>query len=735
MRELRFGTACAIVALAVLPTAAAAQDAPAPAEQQEGASTTDRESASDALMAEIVVVGTKKSAGENVQNVPASITALGDEQLDALQFRSLESLTYAIPNVQLDQLGTFKGVANFSIRGFGVNSSTPSVDPAVGTFIDGVYLGVNFGVVVDTFDVEGIEVMRGPQGVLFGRNVTGGAVSIRTARPDGQTRVHLRGTVETGLNQIYAGSIEGSLVPNMLFAKVTGYYNHDSGYFYNRTLGRHVGKSDTWFIRPTVVFKPADGVKLTVIGETFKVSGDGPVPRNPAYAPPFVTTANEIGLSYLREHSITLEAVIDVGPGDGNITNVANYREITQRNKFDLDAQQANVSIVQNFLHQYQKSNELRYAARLFDTVDLVTGLYLFQQHMLYIERDTNKPLATPIIEGGGQTDQKSIGLFANADISLTNELVLGLGGRYSHDSKTLDINFRAAIPQPCQVATETCSSFPIHNEKSFSSFIPKVSLKFQFAPHSQVYALYTKGYRSGGFNLKAQSVGAAQPFLDEKTDDFEAGFKTELFDRHVRLNVNAFYTKAYDLQRQGTFNLPTGPLSLVGNGADAEIKGLEGEITIQAARGLVFTGQLGITDGHYTKVTADLNGDGAINTIDLNLKIARLAPVTYGFGAYYDTKIGNAGDFGIQATFNHRDGSFFNDPNTGALPAFDDLAGNISFSPSAVPGAKLTFYVKNLLDQENTGNNSPLPAFQGGGAIWFPTRGRVLGVELDLRF
>jgi iron complex outermembrane receptor protein len=752
MKKLHFGTAAAIMALAVLPVAASAQDGPPPVhpsdqpsdpaqpvagatDAEQGAGTAERAQASDALMNDVVITGTKKAGGENIIQAPISMTAFGSDQLEALQFRSLESLTYSIPNVQLDQLGTFKGVANFTIRGFGVNSSTPSVDPAVGTFIDGVYLGVNFGVVVDTFDVESIEVLRGPQSVLFGRNVTGGAVLIRTARPDGRTRAHLRATIEDSRNQVYAASVEGALVPDVLFGKVTGYLNHDNGYYFNRTYSRHVGRSDTWFIRPTLVLKPAPGVKLTLIGETFKVSGEGPVARNPKYAPPFQTTENEIGLSYLRENSITLESVFNVGPGDGQITDIANYREIKQRNRFDLDAQQADTSIVQNYLAQNQKSNELRYSARLFDRVDLVTGIYLFQQHMLYIERDTNKPLATPVIEGGGQTDQKSIGIFANADISITDQLVLGLGGRYSHDKKTLDINFRARVPQPCDVVLEVCTSFPIHDQASFSSFVPKITLKYEFGPRAQIYALYTKGYRSGGFNLKAQSVGAAAPFRDEKTDDWEAGFKAELFDRRVRVNGNVFYTRAHDLQRQGTFNLPTGPLSLVGNGADAEIKGVEGDITVKVARGLVLNATLGVTDGHYTKVTADLNGDGRIDNVDLHLKIARLAPVTWGVGAYYDTEIAGAGTFGIQGTFNHRDGSFFNDPNTGALPAFDDLAGNISFSPAAFPQAKLTIYGKNLLNRENTGNNSPLPAFQGGGAIWFPTKGRVFGAELDLRF
>ncbi|MGQ2958696.1 TonB-dependent receptor plug domain-containing protein, partial [Agrobacterium sp.] len=136
-----------------------------------------------ALADEIIVTATKKGYGENVQDVPIAVTAYGEAQLDAKFVQNLQSLSYDVPNVQLEDVGSTPGYANFSIRGLGINSSIPSIDPTVGVFIDGVYLGINAGVVFDNFDLEGLEVLRGPQGLLFGRNVTGGAVVVRTSRP------------------------------------------------------------------------------------------------------------------------------------------------------------------------------------------------------------------------------------------------------------------------------------------------------------------------------------------------------------------------------------------------------------------------------------------------------------------------------------------------------------------------------------------------------------------------
>src|SRR5882672_10663897 len=164
------------------------------------------QSAQDAIQ-EVVVTATKKERAENVQDVPLAVTAFGAKQLQALNFQNLTSLSYSIPNVQLENVRTTAATANFSIRGLGINSSIPSIDPTVGIFVDGVYMGINAGVLFDNFDLDGIEILRGPQGVLFGRNVTGGAVLLRTKAPSDTFEMtgHVGG--ETGPNYIADGSI------------------------------------------------------------------------------------------------------------------------------------------------------------------------------------------------------------------------------------------------------------------------------------------------------------------------------------------------------------------------------------------------------------------------------------------------------------------------------------------------------------------------------------------------
>ena len=142
------------------------------------------------MLEEVIVTARKREEG--MQDVPLSVTAYNSDQLEALKIRDLTNLAVGMPNVSLEDIGTTRGTANFSIRGLGINSSIPSIDPAVGVFVNGVYMGVNSGIVFDMFDLASVEVLRGPQGTLFGRNVTGGAVLLNNKKPGDELEASLK---------------------------------------------------------------------------------------------------------------------------------------------------------------------------------------------------------------------------------------------------------------------------------------------------------------------------------------------------------------------------------------------------------------------------------------------------------------------------------------------------------------------------------------------------------------
>ncbi|GAD50404.1 putative TonB-dependent receptor [Caenibius tardaugens NBRC 16725] len=710
----------------------------APAHAQD----TDR-TQQNVLMEDIVVTATKKAGGERVQDVASSVTAFSGEQLDAMQFRSVESLSYSAPNVQLDDVGSIKGTANFAIRGLGVNSSVPSIEPAVATVINGVYLGTNNGAIIDMNDIESVEILRGPQGVLFGRNVTGGAVLLRTRRPSGDFGANAKVSVESGLRGTgtditISGAVEAPLAKDVLAVRLAGYYERDGGYFKNVTLDRNDGKARSWFLRPTFSLTPAPGVEFVIIGEHGEAHGDGSVNSNPGgtvKAPKFGTKSNMPGESDLVYNSLVVEANLDVGPGNGRLTNVFGYRDYKVMVTSDNDGSAAHSFNAGSYIKQHQLSNELRYSVKIADRIDFVTGLFLFKQKIDYQTLD-ELLFANRVGRGGGIQHQESWGIFANADIEIIDKLTFGVGARYSEDRKRVNIEPRDFTASPACTFMEGCTHFTFNDRSKFTSFTPRLSLKYEFNDDVQAYGLYSRGVRAGGYNLRVASLSVPPgPFNDETANSLEVGFKGRFFDRRLSLNVAAFRNKVADVQREQTAVTINGVSTLIGNAGDIEIKGFEAEASLKLAQGLIFRGSLGYVHGKYTKVIADLNGDGVINAVDKALKIPRLAPWTYSAGLYYDTELGSAGSFNAFVNIDHRGGSPFTDSNTTFLPSVDLLSAGIGFSPAAAPNLKLSVYGRNLLDDRGMGANASLAIIPTGGYFQTIQKGRVFGVEAAYTF
>lgn len=523
--------------------------------------------AAEALRDEILVTATKKADAENVQDVPLAVTAFGDAQLDALQVRDLESLSYSMPNVSLDDVGTAPGVANFAIRGLGINSSIPSIDPTVGTFVDGIYLGINGGVVLDVFDLESVEVLRGPQGILFGRNTTGGAVLINTKRPGDEWEADFKLAAETGargtgMNYYAMGAIGGPIVEDVLRARVAVYYNKDKGWFENYlggpvpnavadvalapVLGANTfivhgpgtdafedfGKAETFLVRPSIYWTPSESFELTLRYEHGDVESDGPAAQNhtnglgqtnPFFSAPrdtFTFSVNEPGYADQKWNQAIAEARIDLG-GAGVFTNIFGWRDYESDTLSDIDATPLTLFHASATTDQDQISNELRYNTRMFDAADLTLGFYYFTQDIAYNENRTILGGARRFF-GGGVQDQKTIAGFGQIDIDLSNRFTVNVGARYTHEEKdvvisnlVLNSNLPAvANPSPvCDVRIPGDCIEDFVDSDSWNNFTPKVGFEWRPVDFMNFYAHWTKGVRSGGYNFRNTSL-ASVPFF-----------------------------------------------------------------------------------------------------------------------------------------------------------------------------------------------------------------------------
>ncbi len=684
------------------------------------------------LLEEIITTATKKAGGISVQDAPLALTAFDEAQIDALHMRTVQSLAFSVPNVQLEEVGTTRGTANFSIRGLGINSSIPSIDPTVGVFVDGMYYGLNAGVVMDTFDLAGVEVLRGPQGILFGRNVTGGAVLLRTTLPGDEFHMNNKFSVESGLNYT-ASTVMSGPITDKLGAKLAVYYNDDRGYFKNLADGNdHFGDADTRLLRGALTYAVNDSLDVILRYEHGVSKGDGPAAKNLGLfaRENFDFAIDEDGFYENRWNNAILETTLDVGFGDGQIVNILAYRDYNSETLGDIDATPSFLFHAPGKTDQDQWSNELRYSGTFGRTV-ATTGVYYFTQEMDYLERRIILGGRLDLT-GGGIMEAETWGVFSQFDISLTEQWILTVGGRYTTEDKEARV---ATIPlNRCNLDSGHCSLYDFNDSDDWDSFMPKVGLQWIPDDTSLYYLTWTKGFRSGGYNLRNTSPTASPgPFDQEEQDSYEIGMKKDFLDGRLRVNAAAFYNEIDDLQREVVTPDPiVGVVQVVKNTAAVTLSGFELELTAVITERLTTQVFAGYTDGEYDKVLFDLSGDTIVDDTDLALDLPRLSPWEYGAALIYDYSLGEFGMLTGRASFSHRDGAAFSENNIGQLTESDMV--DMSLAWAINDKLSVSLYGKNLKDEATIGGSAELPFFPG--ATFSPlNKGRIFGAEIQYRY
>lgn len=757
---------CAIAALAA-PGTLFAQDAE-PADETAQEQPKARQSSLDSIN-RIIVTGTKTQNVEDVQDVPLAVTAFSADTLDAYKIRNIQGLQFQAPNVSLDDIGTSRGNANFSIRGLGINSSIPSIDPTVGVFIDGVYLGINGGVVLDIFDVESVEILRGPQGVLFGRNVTGGAVLINSTNPTNELRGKFRAAIDGpvgdnngGANYTVSGVLTGPIVEDKLLFKIAAYHNEDEGPFINQFDGENFGAASTTIVRGALEARLGD---LTVTGKAdwFTSEGDGPNGQNRGTfsRESFDFAVDNRGFYDTQIFTSSVTAEIDIGPG--TLTNVFGYRDYSSETDADIDATPLFLFHSSTETEQDQISNEIRYAVST-DQFDLTVGGFYFDQTLAYTER-RDIPPATPLrFFGGGRQDHEVLGVFAAGSYKLTDALSIIAGIRWSQETKDADVTYVRPRPE-CSVVDRTCPTsgtnafIPTENNGfvdsiRFRNVSPKLGLQYEFDA-GQVYTHWTRGFRSGGYNFRITNanafeaiVGTNFAFDEEQVDNFEIGGKFQTADSALTLNLAAYVTKVQDMQREVNQADPqTGVAQSIFNTADATIMGFEAEGRYRVTPGLILTGNVGVINDDYDEILFDISGDGVINDTDLDLRIPRVPELTFGFGFIHELFLGD-NEFITRLNYQWRDEFAFTDDNRGFIQSISNLEGNITWV-TPIDGFSLSVYGRNLFDEVQAGGDTQVP-FGGplsdgvgdpfgrnpaAGTFSPLQRGRTIGVEAIIEF
>lgn len=671
------------------------------------------------LLEEVLVTAQKRSAAESAQSVPMSISAYSGDQAEAMFAGSLVDIGLATPNVNLTAIPTFPGVANFVVRGMGtVGQSIPSADPAVGVVMDGITLGTIYGVVTDLFDLESIEVLRGPQGTLFGRNVTGGAVVMRSKRPGNEFEGQARATVGAYSQKDFAVRLSGPL-SDKWGAKIAVLRKDHDGYWDSLTLGGEQGASETLLVRPALTYK-SDGFDATAIVEYGDMDSDGlgaitwwadgAQILNPYDKA--LTLQDDKGYSELEWINYSLE--LNWNLWNGKLTSIVGARDVEQRMVSDVDGY---LGARFHFaggtrMDQDQQSLETRWSGDIFNRITLTTGIYLFQQEYTYAER---RLLSNAVDRKGVSTiDHSTEGVFAHAAYRLTDKVNLTAGGRYTMETKDASIgvigdpnavgNCRTTSgpPFPASASLSDCGPALI-DSKDWSNFTPNVGANWFVSKDVMVYGNYSRGFRSGGYNVRftdltyitrpSNPASRPGPYNEEVVDAYELGIKTTLFDARARINAGVFNNKYDNLQRTA-LNASGGQEIL--NAASATIRGLEIDAIVALTDKFTLQAGLGLIDAKYDDFATAERATGLPAD---KLEFVMTPDVKYNIAATYDLDVGSESVLTGRAAYMYVGKTFADDFNTTELKAYGLVDASLTYALRDT-GLKVAVFGKNLTDE-----------------------------------
>lgn len=692
------------------------------------------------VLEEITVTARKRA--ENLQDVGTSISALGTAEIERRSDVDLQSFANAAPNVIINDLQQGPGSpAAISIRGIGTTDVEKNFDPTAGVVVDGVFIGVNSGAMIKALDLQGMEILRGPQGTLFGRNSIAGVINVTRKKPTGDG---LSGAVRAGGGNYGDLLLDGYVnVPfsDKFFFKLGAAKRDSDGWFYNQTRNEDSGKVEFTMISPSFTFKPTETLEINYRFDRTEQDQDANTMLNLAQNNQiFCLAYGECAQSVQTPQSGDRYTVLQNGVGDyqtffDSELHIANVRwDINDSNaleyvfgKFsteeevfqDWDGTARTLYHTDRPATWNQASHELRWVSS-GDRLDFTAGLYLWDSDYRMDLRSYigfgdvlfGLPAGTVLtIDQTVVQNTESKAIFFEGDYRLTDALTLTVGGRYTEDDKDSGL-IDAGMPQ---LATLGNLSNPF--KKSWNEFTPKVNLRYRLNEDVMVYGLYSKGFRAGGFTGRPGTYEAASIAYDPETvDNYELGWKTEWMDGRVRLNGSVFMMKYDDKQEEQSVPTAggTGQQTLVLNAAQAEINGIELDFAARLTDNFTLSGNLGIMDSKF-KTLIDTDPATPANLRDLSyLKLRRAPDYTVTVSPNYTWNVGN-GSMWVQADVRMVDDqelTFLNSPQS-SVKAHEVIDASIGYQ---INNTTFTLWGMNL-----TNDDSWTQAYDVGTSVTFP--------------
>lgn len=753
------------------------------------------EDTTDAGIGEIVVTAQKRA--ENIQDVPIAISAVSSEFLESRDINSIDALGTIAPNVKIERAPSNKTISQIAIRGSVTINPAVTWEPAVGLYLDGVYIAKAQGSIFDVADLERVEVLRGPQGTLYGRNALAGAINLITRKPSGEfggsaeisygNYDFWRGKASLDLPAFGPVSIKlsGQLQKRDGFVKV-GPNPFPAAFLARPNSVNELGNLDTKSAMIQVRLKPEGNFtadyqfdysrhnQRTDFSQLVSVLPNnlftdpailGAIAPLGLYANPDRQSRASVDATPLFEksrtygHSLTL--ALDLGAA--TLKSITAYRNLRWQDSADLDGSPLDVAATQRDTRFNAWSQELQLTGAAMDNrLSYVAGAFYYKekaetlgpQRFFGFLNQVGAPGAADLQSDYGSRT-RAWALYAQLDYKLTDALKLTLGGRYTNEKKDIRRFFAVGTPRTV-LFNLPYGGVP---DARFNNFSPTATLSYAASDDVNLYARWARGYKSGGFNGEtdvgaligspfncATALGNASelcnPYRPEKVDSYELGIKTRLAGGKLIFNVAGFWDEHKDIQLS-VFTASGAAASVVLNAAAARIRGLELEAVARPIDNLTINGSLAILDADYKRFI-----DAGIDVAN-NRAFPHTPKATAALGFDWRLFDGGWGKINLTGDWNHVS-SYFTFPFalTGN-PALQTLAGNtrskgrnivsmnLRFSDFELGGAKaeLGLWVKNLTKEDNATNFIDFgPGFGGLTLGYFPDP-RTWGASLGVKF
>lgn len=712
----------------------------------------DKEGAQEGVVALERIQVTARRVVENLQQVPVAVTSMSEDDLERQGISTVVELQKISPNTTLQVSRGTNTTLTAYIRGVGQQDPLWGYEPGVGIYVDDVYIARPQGAVLEVFDVGRVEVLRGPQGTLYGKNTIGGAMKYVTKEMSGDSEFKISATVGSDGQRDLKLAGQVPLIEDKLFlGGAVATFNRDGFGKFTETGDDNYHK-DIGAGRVSLEYHASDALSFRLVADKTvddsnakgghrltdnPFTGDKPL-DNVYDSQAGMPTDNEVSSQGV---ALTVNYDIDqywafksiTADREGDTTTNIDFDNLPEA-YMDVFAVYDDSQLTQEFQLTYT-GNKLSGVMGLYYFDGDACGRYDLQLAALGISSST-----------GGCVDTVSKAIYAQGSYTFDDQWSMTFGGRYTSDKKEALVQAYSYVGLDTSVPPAAVVS-DFSNEETFSHFSPRVGVEFQASDDLMYYASYSQGFKSGGFNMRAKQnadpLGAHLPFNEEIVNTYEVGFKSELLDNRLRLNSSLFFSDYQDMQVTTTSLRDTDgdgkvetPVQVVVNAGEATIKGLELEAKALFTDAFNVTMSLGIIDAEFDEFVGVDPVTGLPANFANTKKISNTPDLSVNITANYETRLADYGDLIFFTSASHRGESYiFEEPSAldeDAYTLFD--AGVMFYADSG--DWNLGLQAKNITDEQVrlAGYNFPAVYF-GDSVIGYYNDPRTVSVSLNYNF